>query len=87
MPFSFVGVLNGYDIFRRDTFLLFSSELTGSGTALLRFSGSPSGGLTYRQTEYQFVDPVPEPGTMTLVGSAALLIAGARRRWTRPRVR
>jgi hypothetical protein len=86
MPFSFAGVLNGYDIFRRDTLLLFSSELTGSGTARLRFSGSPFGGFTYRETEYQFVDPVPEPGTLTLVGSVGLLIAGARRRWARPRV-
>jgi hypothetical protein len=80
MPFSFAGVLNGYDIFRRDTLLLFSSELTGSGTARLRFSGSPFGGFTYRQTEYEFVDPVPEPGTMTLVGSVGLLAALARRR-------
>ena len=88
-PFSFAGVLNGYDIFRRDTLLLFSSELTGSGTARLRFSGSahPLGGLTYRGTEYEFVDPVPEPGTMTLVGSVGLLVAGARRRWARLRVR
>ena len=80
MPFSFSGVLNGYDIFRRDTLLLFSSELIGSGTARLRFSGSPFGAFTYRQTEYEFVDPVPEPGTMTLVGSVGLLAALARRR-------
>ena len=80
MPFSFDGVLNGYDIFRRDTLLLFSSELTGGGTARLLFSGSPFGRWTYRQTEYEFVDPVPEPGTMTLVGSVGLLAALARRR-------
>ena len=83
MPFSFAGVLNGYDIFRRDTFLLFSSELTGNGTARLLFSGSSFGGLIYRQTEYEFVDPVPEPGTMTLVGSVGLLAALARRRRAR----
>ena len=40
LPFSFAGVLNGYDIFRRDPLLLFSSELQGSGTAHLSFTGT-----------------------------------------------
>ena len=82
LPFSFTGVLNGYDIFRRDPALLFSSELEGSGTAHLSFTGTAFNRLSYLRTEYEF-EPVPEPATLTmvLIGGAAALSRRRLRRW------
>jgi PEP-CTERM motif len=81
LPFSFSGVLNGYDIFRRDPLLLFSSELEGSGTAHLRFTGTAFNQFSYLRTEYEF-EPVPEPATLTmmLIGTGAALFRRRLRR-------
>ena len=75
LPFSFSGVLNGYDIFRRDPLLLFSSDLQGSGTAHLSFTGTAFNRFSYLRTEYEF-EPVPEPATLTmmLTGTGAALL-------------
>lgn len=81
LPFSFAGVLNGYDIFRRDPLLLFSSELQGSGTAHLSFTGTAFNQFSYLRTEYEF-EPVPEPATLTMV-----LIGGAAAALSRRRLR
>ena len=79
LPFSFAGVLNGYDIFRRDPLLLFSSELQGSGTAHLSFTGTAFNQFSYLRTEYEF-EPVPEPATLTmaLIGAAAAALSRRR---------
>ena len=79
LPFSFTGVLNGYDIFRFNPLLLFSAELQGTGTAHLSFAGTPFNQFNYLGTEYAF-EPVPEPATLTmaLIGAAAAALSRRR---------
>ena len=79
LPFTFGGLLDGYDIFARDPVLVFSGELTGAGIAHLQFTGSPFGNFTYLQTTYEF-QPIPEPATVTTVLLGGGLAALHRRR-------
>jgi hypothetical protein len=83
LPFSFTGVLNGYDIFRLDPLLLFSSELQGIGTAHVSFAGTASNQFNYLRTEYEF-EPIPEPGTLTMILIGAGAACSRRRLFKRP---
>jgi hypothetical protein len=84
VPFTFGGLLNGYNIFARDPILVFSGELNGAGIAHLQFTGSPFGDFTYRQTTYEF-QPTPEPATATTVLLAGGLTMLYRRRYSSSR--
>jgi hypothetical protein len=65
-----------------------SAALFGSGTATVElFRTSLDIPWSYRGANYTFeaVDPIPEPGTLLLVGSALAGLAARRRRLARPR--
>jgi hypothetical protein len=74
LPFTFGGLLNGYNIFARDPILVFSGDLNGAGIAHLQFTGSASGNFMYLKTTYEF-QPTPEPATATTVLLAGGLTA------------
>jgi hypothetical protein len=96
VPFAFTGVMNGYlehPLIRpSDAPPIFTVNLDGSGTASARFFGSldDNGARVYSvfpdSIRYDFTstEPVPEPGTLLLVGSAlaglTLARAGSRAR-------
>ena len=95
VPFTFSGVMNGYleDPLIRpsDALPIFTLNLGGSGRASARFLGlvDDNGARVYSvfpdSIRYEFTrsEPVPEPGTLLLVGSALgglmLARAGSRR--------
>jgi hypothetical protein len=91
VPFSFTAVMNGYleDQVTRPSNAppIFTVELTGSGRASASFIGlndenSPSGRSFSLGSlmQYDFVQPqpVPEPGTLFLVGGAIGALAARR---------
>jgi hypothetical protein len=81
-PFTFDGFLRAFDI---DTgALLFSHSLHGRGIGEVTFSPANPAFFQYRYS----LDPVPEPGTLMLLGGAlSVLAARHRRRFTRHRPR
>ena len=79
-PFVFTGTLSGYDIFRRDPLMIFSTQLQGYGLARLSFQPFPSGRLTLQSATYEFTDPIPEPATLALVASGLAVVMRTRRR-------
>jgi len=56
--------------------VLFSRDLFGFGTATARYLGSPNQQYTFFDVRYDLA-PVPEPGTLLLVGGS--LFAGLLR--------
>src|SRR5215203_2955879 len=95
VPFTFTGVMNGFLedplIRSSDALPIFTVNLAGSGRASARFFGllDDNGARVYSvfpdSIRYEFTrsEPVPEPGTLLLVGSTlaglSLARAGARR--------
>jgi PEP-CTERM motif len=89
VPFSFTTVMNGYlesPVTRPDNAPpLFTLDLTGSGKASASFIGlaDDEHGRTFSlgsDMRYEFVQaqPVPEPGTLFLVGGAIAALAARR---------
>ena len=95
VPFTFTGVMNGFlehPLIRpSDALPIFTVDLRGSGQASARFFGlvDDNGVRAYSvfpdSIRYEFTtsEPIPEPGTLLLVGGAlgALILvrAGSRR--------
>jgi hypothetical protein len=103
VPYTFSGFVTAFASSNAgaDDIPVFATTLTGSGTARAAFFGlPPEGGFPALQSpielpgadfqlEYVFSpSPVPEPGTLMLLGTGALGIAVARyRARSKPRVR
>jgi hypothetical protein len=95
VPFTFSGFLTAWASFNPepDEMPVFTTTLIGTGTARAAFLGfPPAGGFPATQTpielpgadfqlEYVFSpSPIPEPGTLMLLGTGALGMAAARYR-------
>ncbi len=83
-PFVATGVLTAYDNIAATGVPLFSSAFTGRGTAtalLLTFPDQPHE-VNVDQVRYAFSSaaPIPEPGTLLLLGSGLAAGCAARRR-------
>lgn len=84
LPFTFTGSLNGFLSQDFGTTPFFSGNFVGSGDATIRFFReelSPDG-VEVAGVRYQFTDPapIPEPGTMLLLGSGLAGTLALRRR-------
>ena len=90
VPFTFTAVMNGYlehPLTRpSDAPPIFTVDLAGSGRASARFfglideNGARSFSVLPRSPQYEFMQsqPVPEPGTLLLVGGAIGALAARR---------
>jgi hypothetical protein len=77
-PFTFAGQLTGYASPDRSGSPAFDVTLTGRGTARLSMA-LENGRYHFSSLDYDFeAAPVPEPGTLLLVGAGAVLIWGRR---------
>jgi hypothetical protein len=83
-PFTASGFLAAYDNIARTGAPLFSTALSGRGTASVTFFNSypPGEGIDADSISYQFDDsaPIPEPATLLLMGSGLSAIYLRRRR-------
>jgi hypothetical protein len=79
-PFTFTGQLAGYADAELAGAPLFDMTLAGTGVARLTM-GIEDGRYSFSSLEYAFqsIDPVPEPGTLLLVGAGAALLLRNRR--------
>lgn len=81
VPFTFSGSLAAFPTADLGGQPVFNASLFGQGTAKLHMPVE-SGGYTFSQLDYEFQvpEPVPEPGTLLLVGSGAALLWRRRRK-------
>jgi hypothetical protein len=68
-PFAVTGTISGYYVRGRDPQLRFTTDLLGTGTVNARLLGEPGQRYELNKLSYDFA-PVPEPGTLLLVGVA-----------------
>ena len=79
-PFSFSGVLQGWDPLTRDGVLLFTEQLVGTGEATLNLAASPSS-YTFGTLSYAFTpSATPEPASLLLLGTGLVIARGLRKR-------
>jgi hypothetical protein len=86
-PFTFTGHIAAYDGLDLSGPPIFERALIGSGTAhLLMYYDVQQGLFHFDDMAYDFarVDPIPEPATLILVGTAALAAARWRTRRRAP---
>lgn len=79
-PFTFSGQIRGIAGGQQ----VFASDLVGAGTAFRAFDSTQAGSWVggENQFQYRFTDPapVPEPTTLVLFGSGAVIAAAMKRR-------
>jgi hypothetical protein len=77
--FQLRGMLTLMDL--QTSEVLYSTAITGSGTATWEFVLTPGGQPVVSTARYQFSDtaPVPEPTTLLMLGSGLALVAAKRK--------
>jgi hypothetical protein len=79
--FHFTARLTAHDSDSRTGEALFTRALAGRGIGTISFIHDAGDGLTADRIRYEFqqTDPVPEPGTLLLLGSGAAMAIARRR--------
>lgn len=85
-PFAMSGTISGYYVLGRDPQLRFTTDLSGTGTVNARLLGGPGQRYELNELRYDFA-PVPEPGTLLLVGGGLAAAWGRSRRGRPNRLR
>jgi hypothetical protein len=83
--FSFAGAVTGFDRLREGPSVpdpVFVKTLVGRGNARIAFAVLPGSQHLHLRTTYEF-HPIPEPGTMLLIGTGVAFLARFRRRSAR----